>query len=131
MRYLFDASSIFDSITHGKISSLMKNYTPNIANYEICNALWKNTSLLKTFTPNESFQMLELFTQLFNEMIILDLSGHERGIYVLSLETGMPFYDSTYLYFALQGSHVLVSEDKKMRKSAGLLGLDCVSIKEL
>ena len=130
MSYLFDASSIFDSVAHGKVTKLVKNYTPDIAKYEICNALWKNTALLKTYTPAESSQMLELLLRLFKDMTIFELTSHEKGIYDLSLRSGMPFYDSTYLYYALKAGLTLVTEDMKMQKNAALLGLDYLSIKD-
>ena len=102
-----------------------------IARYEIGNTLWKHTSLFGDFTLEESTEMMQLFTEVFAVMRLIQLAGHEKGVLALGCEFKIPYYDASYIYFADERGLSLVTEDALMAKRGGEMGLDCVSIREL
>jgi hypothetical protein len=47
MKYLFDASSIFEIIKAGNLKSLVDGYTTDLARFELGNVIWKEVNLTK------------------------------------------------------------------------------------
>ena len=131
MKQLIDASSIYEAARIDRIPVLDGLYTVEIARYEIGNTLWKHTSLHGDFTPEESAEMMLLFMDAFTVMCFLQLKGHEKGVLELASELKIPYYDASYIYFAVKHELSLVTEDTQMAKTGREIGLDCVSIKEL
>ena len=131
MKPLIDASSIYEAARIGRTYELDGLYTVEIARYEIGNTLWKHTSLLGSYSIEESAEMIQLFMDIFYVMRFLQLEGHEKGVLELASELKIPYYDASYIYFALKRELSLVTEDAQMAEKGREVGLDCVSIKEL
>jgi predicted nucleic acid-binding protein len=131
MKPLIDASSIYEAARIDRMPVLDGLYTVEIARYEIGNTLRKHTSLHGDFSPEESAEMMLLFTDAFTVMHFLQLKGHENGVLKLASELKVPYYDASYLYFAVKHELSLVTEDDQMAKTGREAGLNCLSIKEL
>jgi len=131
MKPLIDASSIYEAARTDKAKELEGLHTVEIARYEIGNTLWKHTALLGTYSPEEADEMIQMFTDIFHVMRFLQLKGHERGVLELANELGAPYYDASYIYFALRRGLPLVTEDAQMDKRGRSMGLDCYSVKDL
>jgi len=131
MKTLVDASSIYEAARMGRTHLLEGLCTVEIARYEIGNTLWKHTSQFGDFTLEEATEMMQLFTEVFAVMRLIQLAGHEEGVLALGCEFKMPYYDASYIYFAAERGLSLVTEDALMAKRGGEMGLDCVSIREL
>ncbi|MEM3606563.1 MAG: hypothetical protein QXE30_02830 [Candidatus Bathyarchaeia archaeon] len=54
MSYLFDSSAIFKAIARNTVEVLSKNYTIELARYELCNVLWKESILYGRVNCNEA-----------------------------------------------------------------------------
>jgi len=131
MKPLIDASSIYEAARIGRIPVLDGLYTVEIARYEIGNTLWKHTSLHGDFSPEESAEMMLLFMDAFTVMRFLQLKGHEKGVLELASELRIPYYDASYIYFAVKHELPLITEDAQMAKKGGEAGLNCLSMKDL
>ena len=53
MSFVFDASSIFEAMLHGKVRVLSGNYTVDLTRYELGNVLWKRRALLGDLSEEE------------------------------------------------------------------------------
>ena len=131
MKPLIDASSIYEAARIDKANKLEGLHTVEIARYEIGNTLWKHTSLLGTYSPEEAAEMIQMFTDIFHVMRFLQLKGHERAVLELATELGASYYDASYIYFALRRGLPLVTDDGQMAKRGGSVGLDCYPVKDL
>ena len=131
MTHLNDASSIFEAVAAGKIDIITRFSTTSIARYEIGNVLWKHTQLFKTYSPDQSAEMLKLLSDAINKMQVLDIASHEQEILRLSLEIESSFYDASYIYLAKQNGLVLITEDNGMASKCREIGLEYYSIKEV
>jgi predicted nucleic acid-binding protein len=131
MIYLIDASSIFEAVNAEKIDVITYFSTVSIARYEIGNVLWKHTHLFKTYSMDQSLEMLKLFSDAINKMRVLDIASHELGILKLSLAIESSFYDASYIYLAKHSDLPLITEDREMARKCREIGLECYSIKEV
>jgi len=131
MKPLIDVSSIYEAARTGRANELGGLHTVETARYEIGNTLWKHTSLLGSYSAEESAEVIQLFNEAFHVMRFLQLKGHERGVLELATEPRTTYYDASYIYFALRRELPLVTEDAQMTKKGRLAGLDCYSVKDL
>ncbi|MFH2110049.1 MAG: type II toxin-antitoxin system VapC family toxin [Candidatus Bathyarchaeota archaeon] len=131
MKPLIDASSIYEAARIDRVCELDGLYTVEIARYEIGNTLWKHTSRLGSYSIREATEMMQLFMDIFYVMNFLQLKGHEKGVLELASELKIPFYDASYIYFALKRELPLVTEDAQMSEKGREAGLECFSIKEV
>ena len=62
MKYLFDASSIFEIIKAGNLKSLVDGYTTDLARFELGNVIWKEVNLTKRISFSEGERMISIVT---------------------------------------------------------------------
>ena len=119
MKYLLDASSLMLLIKKTDVEStvecLRDSLILDLTFYEVGNAVWKESALLKFLTPEEAKRLgtvaqtvLAKIGQVTNEdgdfQKILEIAQHEK----------LSFYDSSYVFFAKQKGLPLVTEDKQL-----------------
>ncbi len=130
--HLFDASSIYTLIKHAGEDApkiLKANATTTLASYELGNATWRETHLLKLFTDDEAKELLNHLYALVDTMTILPFRPRREGEAILesALLTGLNFYDASYLAAAISAGYPLVTEDKQLSRVAERLGVKTTS----
>lgn len=122
--YLFDASSIVKALKQKRLDVLAGNYTQTLAIYEILNALWKETAVLREGTRlnlDEALKLVEVIAEVLDYMVILSIRGLEKEILKLAVEIRLPVYDSSYITLARRDNLTLVTEDGKLRRTASAI----------
>ena len=106
---------------------LAKNYNFNVLDltiYEVCNAFWKESTLLGRISPENAVEACSLIHSLLRYMKMwsvtdLDLTDIQR----IAIENRLAFYDSSYIYLARNLNSPLATEDTEMAKIAENLGI--------
>ena len=119
MPYLFDASSIILAMKLKKIGVLAGNCIQSLTIYEVLNALWKESSVLKKIGSREAENLVDVFAQLLRYLNTIDVRGVEGRVFRTAMETSLTVYDASYLVLAQREGLTLVTEDAKLRKMAG------------
>ena len=130
MPYLFDSSSLVYALKLKRIGVLAGNYIQELTIYEVLNALWKETYVLRKMSRKEAESLLDVFIQLLSYLKVLDLRGLESEVFKISIETGLNVYDASYLALAHREKLTLVAEDVKLRNVASTM-IQAVSLDEL
>jgi len=133
---IFDASSIYTLVKHkGGDSSktLRTSATTALAAYELGNAVWRETHLLKLLTEDEAKELIGLIYSLLETMTIIPFEPRRDGGATLesALATDLSFYDASYLSAAIKTGYTLVTEDKRLAKSATKIGVRTISWRDL
>jgi len=102
-----------------KISVLAGNYIQSLTIYEVLNALWKESNVLKKISSREAENLVDVFAQLLRYLNTIDVKGIEGRVFRTAMETGLTVYDASYLVLAQRENLTLVTEDAKLRKMAG------------
>ena len=134
-RLLFDASAIYRLIREcpeKAIDKLMEGTTISLAYYELGNALWRETHLLKRISIEEAQKSLSLMHAMLGRMQIVEVDG-EQGIEILQTahKCNLTFYDSAYFVETKKTGKILVTDDNKLAKAAEILGVETLSSKTL
>jgi len=110
---LFDASAIINLFGEKKLEKLLEGWTLNLAFYEIGNAIWKQTYIYNTITPNEARTILDPLTEIF---LKLKKPKKENALEILeiAIKEKITFYDSSYIQAALENNLTLVTDDKQL-----------------
>jgi predicted nucleic acid-binding protein len=127
---LFDSSSLVYALKLKRIGVLAGNYIQELTVYEVLNAVWKETYVLRKISIKEAESLLDVFIQLLSYLKVLDLSGLESEVFKISVETGLTVYDASYLALAHREKLTLVTEDVKLRNVASTM-IQAVSLDEL
>ncbi len=112
--YLFDASSIVKSLKEIKLVPLAGQALQWLTVYEVINALWKEAYLLHKLDASEAVSLVNAFTKLIREMVILEPSGLEQDILQVAISKGITVYDASYVALATRHNLILVTEDQKL-----------------
>jgi predicted nucleic acid-binding protein len=122
-RLLIDASSLMLLMKTANIRTeldhLRTSFLLDLTFYEVGNAIWKETCLTKFLTKNES-EVLQnrVQTVLARTDKILSEANNFQKILDISESEKLSFYDSSYLFAAIEKGLVLVTEDKELRTKA-------------
>jgi len=116
--YLFDASSLVKALKEAKLLPLGGQAVQWLTIYEVLNALWKEVHLLNKLSPKEASSLVEDFTNLLQEMIILDPKGLEQDILRIAISKRITVYDASYIALAMKQGLTLITEDKKLFQAA-------------
>jgi len=116
MKYLLDASALLNIVRRlgeKSLRILKENYILTLTIYEVGNALWRETKLLKKLTTDEAEEIMKAVIALTKFMQII---GSEDPVEVLktSNRIGVTFYDAAYMVEALRRNLTLVTDDKKL-----------------
>ena len=122
-RLLIDASSLMLLMKTANIRTeldhLRTSFLLDLTFYEVGNAIRKETCLTKFLTKNES-EVLRNRVQTVLARIdkILSETSDFQKILDISESEKLSFYDSSYLFAAIEKGLVLVTEDKELRTKA-------------
>jgi predicted nucleic acid-binding protein len=134
-RYLFDANAIYRLIREcpeEAVDKLSGEATIGLAYYELGNALWRETHLLKRISVEEAEKSLSLMFAMLARMEVTGVDG-EQGTEILQTahKSNLTFYDSAYLVEAKKTSKILVTDDNKLAKAAETSGVETLSSNRL
>jgi predicted nucleic acid-binding protein len=120
---LFDACSIFTLVRELKGDApdiLLEGSTISLAFYEVGNALWRESYLLKRINPEKTEILLKTAYAILEQMDIItfDSQSQARDILNKACDLNLTFYDSAYLAQAYQSNKTLVTDDRKLSKAA-------------
>ncbi len=118
MSYLFDSSAIFKAITNNAIKVLSKNYTIELARYELCNILWKERILYGRVNSNEVKKLMEIVKSVLSLMKIFSIECHEEEVITTAEKLQLTFYDASYVFYAKKMDLTLITENEKIINKA-------------
>jgi len=132
---LFDASSIMllaKRTPETASTTLEGECILDLTRYELGNALWKVGKLIDKSDKGTTLEALEQVHSLTALMEIIRPEGLEEltGTMETAFDTGLSFYDSSYIQAARKNSLDLVTEDIQLMKQAKELGLNCIRATE-
>jgi predicted nucleic acid-binding protein len=122
-QYLLDASAFILLIKKANVQTtfqyLQNSLILDLTVYEVGNALWRESSLTKFLSPQES-ETLEKVAQIILSRTdkILNQDITFQQIMQIAKAENLSFYDSSYIYFAKQKNIKLVTEDPTLKDKA-------------
>ena len=118
MTLLFDASAIFFFILRNEPERLAGSYTLDLAPYELGNAVWRQSVLLKRLNAEERNRVMDRASGLLGLMKVLRAEGHERRILDVAVELGITYYDAAYVHMARDTGAKLVTVNERLARRA-------------
>lgn len=117
---LYDTSALLNLILKGSgsLAVLQEQAVLDLTIYEFGNSIWKISYLQKKITKEEACSLLEVCLTVRANMKVMNIQDIEEEVKKISLDTGLSFYDSSYLALAKTHNLVLVTDDKKLSKAA-------------
>ena len=116
MKYLFDASALLNIVRRlgeRSLKILKENYILTLTIYEVGNALWRETRLLKKLTADEAEEIMKAVIALTKFMQTIEPEDPTE-ILKTSNKIKATFYDTAYVVVALRRNLTLVTDDKKL-----------------
>ena len=100
----------------------------DLTRYELGNALWKVAKLIDKSDKSTALEALEHVHSLTALMEVMRPEGLEEltDTMKIAFDTGLSFYDSSYIQTARRNGLDLVTEDGQLMKRAKELGLGCL-----
>jgi predicted nucleic acid-binding protein len=123
MKYLLDASSLMLLIKKADVKltveCLQDSLILDLTFYEVGNAVWKESALLKFLTPEEAKRLGTMAQTVLAQIDQVTNEGEDfQKILEIAQDEKLSFYDSSYVFFAKQRGLPLVTEDKKLEMKA-------------
>ena len=130
--YLFDASSVVDGILGREgagieIDVLFDERWLDLTRYEAANAIWKIGLARNELTDSEIDTAIDILDRLGYEMESASAAG--RTTMNVARETGLTFYDASYLAVARREDLTLVTEAGALRDAAADAGVATAQIR--
>ncbi len=132
---LFDSNIIYRLIRElpqDALEKLFEGSTIYLANYELGNALWRESLLLRRISIEESEKSLDLMYSILEHMQVSMLdkeTGNE--VFHTAYKFNLTFYDAAYLVTAKKTGKTLVTDDVKLAKAAEKMCIKTLSSKKL
>jgi len=114
MKYLFDASALLNLVRRlgeESLKILEENYILTLTIYEVGNALWRETRLLRRLTIDEAEEIMRAIITLIKFMQVTEPQDPIEVLRV-SNEIETTFYDAAYVITALRRGLILVTDDR-------------------
>jgi predicted nucleic acid-binding protein len=123
MKYLLDASSLMLLIKKADVKltvqCLQDSLILDLTFYEVGNAVWKESTLLKFLTLEEAKRLGTMAQTVLSKIDHVTHEGEDfQKILEIAQDEKLSFYDSSYVFFAKQRGLPLVTEDKKLEMKA-------------
>jgi predicted nucleic acid-binding protein len=123
MKYLLDASSLMLLIKKADVKltveCLQDSLILDLTFYEVGNAVWKESALLKFLTPEEAKRLGTMAQTVLAKIDQVTNEGEDfQKILEIAQDEQLSFYDSSYVFFAKQRGLPIVTEDKKLEMKA-------------
>lgn len=134
MAYLFDASSIVANIlgragTGVEVDVLFDEYWLDLTRYEAANAIWKTGLARDELRDAEIDAAIDILDRLEQELVVETANGPTTMD--VARETGLTFYDASYLAVAKREALTLVTEDGALRDAAENHGVSTARIETI
>ena len=116
MKYLFDASALLNLVRRlgeESLKILEENYILTLTIYEVGNALWRETRLLRRLTMDEAEAIMRAIITLIKFMQVIEPQDPIEVLRI-SNEIETTFYDAAYVVTALRRGLVLVTDDRRL-----------------
>jgi len=118
MKLVFDASALLNlirSIGSDAFNYLKGHYILTLTPYEIGNALWRETTLVRRISIDEAISLLEL---MYNVYKVLNIVSPQNLSLVLKLayELRITYYDSSYIIVSYELGARLVTDDERLKR---------------
>jgi predicted nucleic acid-binding protein len=117
MTILLDSSAILNLYAEGRYAPFLDAYTTPLARYELGNAAWKRVHLIKNTKLEEGQRLLDALDTLCLKMNKITEINTAKTL-KLADEEGITYYDATYITTAIDHALTLVTDDKKLHKTA-------------
>ena len=118
MSYLFDSSTIFKAVKENAVEVLAGNFTLDLTRYELGNILWKEYTLNKRISREESKKLVKIIKDVLDLLETLTISCNEEEILSIADGLKITFYDASYVYHAKKNKIPLVTEDLELMNKA-------------
>lgn len=121
MKKLYDTSAFLNLLLNKgskSLSVLQEQAVLDLTVYELGNSIWKLSHLQKKIAKAEACTLLDACLNVISNMKILNIDDMEDDVKELSINVGQSFYDSSYLALAKKHNLELVTDDKKLQKTA-------------
>ena len=123
MKYLLDASALMLLIKKADakltVKYLLESLILDLTFYEIGNAVWKESTLLKFLTPEEAKRLGSRSQSILAEINqVKNESEDFQKILEIAKTEKLSYYDSSYVLMAKQRGLQLITEDKKLEMKA-------------
>lgn len=118
---LYDTSAFLNLLLNNGSKSLISMHGQavlDLTTYELGNSIWRISHLQKKITKTEAVSLLSACLQVISYMRVLDIKGLEGDVLALSSDNGGSFYDSSYLAVAKKHTLELITDDKKLLRTA-------------
>ena len=134
--YLMDSSSLFKAFfihSEMKLGILKNSSISELTIFEVGNVLWKKRDEnLMSIPESDLYQVAQRIESVIAFLVRSPISSNElTSIFRLSLETGLTFYDASYLHLARRDGKILITEDKKLSKASTDLRIRTLSIGQI
>ena len=116
MTYIFDSSAIYSLISRKEYGYFADGFTIYLAKYEYGNILWKEFYLHKRLGAAQKKEMAEIAEKVFANIEVVGTTGYLEEVINLGVKLRIPFYDASYVFFAMKRNVVLVTVDEKLTK---------------
>jgi len=116
MKYLFDASALLNLVRRlgeESLKILEENYILTLTIYEVGNALWRETRLLRRLTIDEAEEVMRAIITLIKFMQVIEPQDPIEVLRI-SNEIETTFYDAAYVVTALRRGLILVTDDRRL-----------------
>ena len=116
MKYLFDASALLNLVRRlgeESLKILEENYILTLTIYEVGNALWRETRLLRRLTIDEAEEVMRAIITLIKFMQVIRPQDPVEVLRI-SNEIETTFYDAAYVVTALRRGLILVTDDRRL-----------------
>ena len=130
MSILADTSTIFRALATRKTVRVAGEYTLELARYELGNAILKEHKVFKTLTREEAGELAGEASRLLDNMTLLPVTDFE-GVMRTAVDTGLSFYDASYLYTAKSMGLTLSTEEERLGRASRGLSLPTTSLEAL
>lgn len=129
-KLLFDASSLIYALKLKYIEILHGNYIQHLTIYEILNAIWKETYLIKSIAPSDAEKLINIIIETLDYLNVLSIHPYEVEVFKKAMDLGLTIYDTSYVILAEKNNLILVTEDRKLIERASK-AVKTVSLEEL
>ena len=130
--YLFDASSVVELVLGRAgaeigIDVLFDEYWLDLTRYEAANAIWKIGLARGELRDSAIDDAIDILDRLEHEMEVTVTTG--SATMEVARESGLTFYDASYLAVARRNEFTIVTEDGALRDAAAAHGVSTARIR--
>jgi predicted nucleic acid-binding protein len=123
MKCLLDASAFLLLVKKADVNSTVERLRDSLildlTFYEVGNAIWKEATLTKFLTSKEAERLGTTAQTILAKVNRANSEPEDfQKILEIAQTEKLPYYDSSYLYFAKKAALPLVSEDRELRTKA-------------